>query len=197
MERQTSLITSTPLNKITNIILVKLRDDNLLVWKYDFLPLLKRYNAFSFIDDTGFCPPQFLTRVNERTQTVSPAYTLWKEEDQTTVLWINSTIYDTVFGHLSGASIAYNLWQLIEEKFAQTSTSHVIQLRTKLQNLKQGNLIISQFLSKLKKLTDALAAAGCIISDSDELVVTVSNGLHPDYAAFAKSIRVRSPPVTS
>lgn len=72
----------------------------------------------------------------------------------------------------------------------------MIQLRTKLQNLKQGNLIIPQFLSKLKKLTDALAAAGCIISDSDELVVTVSNGLHPDYAAFATSIRVRSPPVT-
>lgn len=193
---QNSLITSTPLNQIASIIHVKLRDNNFLVWKSAFLPLLKRFNALSFIDGSGFCPPQFLTRVNERNQTVNHAYTQWNIEDQTIILWVNSTISYTVFAHLTGASTAFDLWKQIEEKFSHTSSTHVIQLRTKLQTICQGNLTVSQFLSELKKITDALAAAGCIVSDS-KIVVTILNGLHADYAAFATSIRVRYPPVTS
>lgn len=139
-------------------------------------------------------PPQYLTHVNERNQVINPAYTKWNEEDQTIILWINSTISDTVFGHMAGASTAFDLWRLIEEKFAQTSSTHVIQLRTKLQTLRQGSLTISQFLSELKKLTDALVAAGCVVSNS-EILVTILNGLHPDYDALDTSIRVRSPPL--
>lgn len=102
-----SLITSTPLNQVAIIIPVKLRDDNFLMWKSSFLPLLKRYNAISFINGTGLCPPQFFDRVNERNQTFNPASTLWNKDVQAIILCrLSLALY---FGHLSGASTAFDL----------------------------------------------------------------------------------------
>lgn len=68
------------------------------------------------------------------------------------------------------------LWETIESRFSQSSPTHSIQLRVKLQSLKLGSGTVSTFLSQIKKVTDELYAAGSRIAD-DELVVIILNGL--------------------
>lgn len=69
-------------------------------------------------------------------------------------------------------------------------------MKTQLQQLKKGTNTISEYLQSFKSISDKLAAAGSVISDTD-LLVYILNGLPPEYDPFVTSVRIRSPPVTT
>ncbi|XP_026419409.1 uncharacterized protein LOC113315332 [Papaver somniferum] len=110
-------------------------------------------------------------------------------------MWIHSTISDSVIAHFSTSTTSHHLWSSIEERFSRASSTHSIQLRTKLLSITQGNKSIPSLNNEIKTLSDQLAAAGEIISDKELVVVTLKT-LHSDYIPFATAMRHRNPPVT-
>ncbi|RZC71320.1 hypothetical protein C5167_034525 [Papaver somniferum] len=110
------------------------------------------------------------------------------KDDSTILLWINSTISDVVIPYFTGSSTSYELWKSIEERFVRSSSTHSIQLHTKLMSLKQGDKTVSALLNEIKSISDQLAAAGSKIRNppvssielhnlliSEELIVSERN----------------------
>jgi hypothetical protein len=58
--------------------------------------------------------------------------------------------------------------------------ARIMQLKQQLQSLKKGADSISEFVSKLKAISDALAAAGEIVSDR-EMIMSLLNGVGHEY----------------
>lgn len=168
------------------ISLLKLKEDNFLTWKSLILALLTKFRATNYLTGTNVCLPQHIAAA------INPAYMLWKDEDSTITLLLYSTMSESVVPYFAGATSAFVLWMNIQNRFSQVSATHTIQLRTKLQSIRLGNGFITTYLSDIKKVVDALAAAGSIVSDS-EIVVTTLSGLSSSFDAFAMSIRVRYP----
>ncbi|XP_026397063.1 uncharacterized protein LOC113291784 [Papaver somniferum] len=188
-QRPTVRISTLPLNTIAHIIPLKLKDDNFITWKALMLPLFKKFQVEKFIDGSFPCPDQGTTRAQ------LAEYQDWIAEDTTLLLWIQSTIFDSIIGYVAGAATSRGLWLSIQEIFAHTSATHVIHIRTKLQSLKMSSFV-SKYLMEIKSLQDQLAVAGSQISDT-EMVVTILSGLPLEYHSFATSIRIRNPPVSS
>ncbi|XP_026442470.1 uncharacterized protein LOC113342020 [Papaver somniferum] len=188
-------IASLPLNTISNIIPLKLKDDKFLVWKTLITTLFRKFQVQNYLDGSS-CPVKFISRVFENRNIVNPLFTEREQEDSIILLWIQSAISDSVIGYVAGASTSHELWSNIERRFSKVSTTHAIQLRTRLQTIKQGTNSVSTLLADLKKIEDELVAASSPIFDT-EMVVIILSALSNDYASFSTSIRIRNPPVSS
>ncbi|XP_026396231.1 uncharacterized protein LOC113290857 [Papaver somniferum] len=188
-QRPNIRISTLLLNIIANSIPLKLKDDTLITWKALLLPFFKKLQVEKFIDGSFPCPDQGNTRAQ------LAEYQDWIAEDTIILLWIQSTISDSVISYVAGADTSRGLWLSIQERFSHTSATHVIQLRTKLQYLKMNSSVL-KYLMEIKNIQDQLAAAGSQISDT-EMVGTILSGLPLEYNYFATSIRIRNPPVFS
>jgi len=64
-----------------------------------------------------------------------------------------------------------------------------MQLKQKLHNVQKNKINISDYSTKVKNLTDALASIGAHVDDEDLVAMTL-NGLRKDYSQFRTSIAI-------
>lgn len=184
------------ISNIGSLISVKLENHNYLLWKSQFLPVLRAYGLVGFVDGSIMCPSEFLLDSNENpTKDVNPHYSSWIQQDQNVLCWINATLFEGVLAHVVGLKTARNVWEALERRFASLSWSRVIQLKTQLQNIKRGALTVTEYMKKIKHISDSLAAVLSPV-DEEDLIIHTLNGLPPDYAAFRTSIRTRASPLS-
>ncbi|KAL5731822.1 hypothetical protein ACHQM5_004515 [Ranunculus cassubicifolius] len=159
------------------------------------MPVLKSNSLLGFITGKSARPPQYLPTADEQTNNENPEYTKWVIKDQNLMIWLTGTISDPVLPYIVGCTSSKAVWDTLAKRFASKSRSQVIQLKTRLQNLKKGDQSIEDYFKSVKEISDLLAAAGSIVDDGD-LLVYILNGLPAEFDAFSTSIRVRSDDVT-
>ena len=85
------MITSNP--NITHFLNVKLDKRNYLLWRSQFLPLLKLHDLEGLVDETSPCPVRFLLSTEKDAQpTINPEYTRWIKLDQMLLCWLISSL---------------------------------------------------------------------------------------------------------
>ncbi|XP_026400553.1 uncharacterized protein LOC113296459 [Papaver somniferum] len=149
-----------------------------------------------YLDGSYPCLPKYTNARSQLNGIENSLYTDWIDEDSSIMMWLHSTISDSVIPYFSRATTSHELWVSIEERFARASSTHNIQLRTKLLSITQGNKPISTLINEIKSLSDQLAAAGEVISDKELVVITLI-ALNADYIPFDTSMRHLNPPITS
>ncbi|KAL5716461.1 hypothetical protein ACHQM5_018148 [Ranunculus cassubicifolius] len=184
-----------PIQNIATFVPIKLGKDNFNTWQSLFIPVLRSFNLISLVDGTSECPPSFITDSDGK-QIINPDYLEWQQLDQLIQIWINATVSEAYLPYIVGISSAQELWKTLETRFATLTRSHVLQLRSRLQAIRKGSSSITNYLQQIKEISDSLAASGNRINDYD-LVFHILNGLPSEYDAFATSIRVREPIVSS
>ncbi|PRQ50087.1 putative RNA-directed DNA polymerase [Rosa chinensis] len=179
------------------VIPVRLTETNYLLWKSVFLPVLHKYHLLSIVDGSEPCPPEKVLSPSGEL-ILNDAFVSWFERDQQLLIWINSTLSDSVLPYVIGCSHARDLWLNLEARFAGLSQAHLLHLKARLQTAKKGSLSMTAYLQLLKGYADSLAALGAPVSDSD-LVAYCLQGLTEEYSAFATALRTRMGilPVTS
>lgn len=121
-------ISKTPFNQLSNIIQLKLTENNYLTWKSLLLALFTKFPVADYVDGSRECPAKCTSRHNENNDHVNPAYTLWQDDDSTLILLINSTISDSVIPYFVAAQTFHELWNNIEGRFSQVSATHTIHV---------------------------------------------------------------------
>ena len=86
------------------------------------------------------------------------------------------------------------VWHTLEQALASTSNSRIMQLHGSLQDLRQGDDSVTQFLQKAKTLFDELAAAGRPISLTDSNLY-VFHELHGEFKDLVISLITRPDPL--
>lgn len=191
--------THTPTFLITNIsslISVKLDSHNYLLWKSQFIPVLRASGLQGFIDGSYSCPSEFVIDSDGKvTNEVNPQFSAWIQQDQNVLCWINATLSENVLAHVVGLGSARAVWTALERRFASLSRSHIIQLKTQLQSIKKGSQTVSEYIQRIKHISDSLAAVSNPIDD-DDLILYTLNGLPSEFGPFKTSIRTRSSPIS-
>lgn len=95
-----------------------------------------------------------------------------------------------VLVQVSSCEHAAELWTAITDMFSSQSRSRVLQLHSQLTREKKGEFSASAYYSKMKGVTDELAAIGKKIGD-DELINFILNGLDSDYHPFVSSVSIK------
>ena len=118
-------------------------------------------------------PPQFL-HDSSGDAILNPNYVAWFENDQNILIWINSTLSDSLIPYTVGVNSFRDLWSKLESRLAAASQSHVHELRSRLRTITKGDV-------------DALTSAGAPIEES-KLLYVILHGLLSDYDSFVDAI---------
>lgn len=96
---------------------------------------------------------------------------------------------------LIGTTIStHDAWSRLECIFSKRSYSHIIHLKNKLSSLSCGTLPISEFLLKIKIISNELTTLGTPPSDED-LLIYCTRGLGPAYKEVIIALRTRDTPI--
>ena len=155
-------ISSIKIQNIGSMVPIKLTTTNYLTWSALFALIFRRYNLISLIDGTMAAPPKYLLDSSgNRTATINPAYVAWFENDQNILIWINSTLSESLIPYTVGVTSARELLAKLESRLASVSQSHIHELRSSLRSIVKGESTAAQYLQKIEEIADA-ASAGAI-----------------------------------
>ncbi|KAJ4776116.1 hypothetical protein LUZ62_060373 [Rhynchospora pubera] len=169
---------------ITTPISLKLTHDNYLMWKAQVLPLIHGHNLTPFLSASSPNP----TFYNSGGQVeFNPSYLSWNRQDQLLLGWLRSSLSESVQAHVVSCSSTSSLWSTLQQQYAFTSRAKLMELKRQLQNISKGSNTCSVFLQQVRRLSDELSFIGTPVSD-DDLVLTVINGLGPEFNSFVAAI---------
>ncbi|CAM8950514.1 unnamed protein product [Rhodiola kirilowii] len=163
----TSPVSDNSLPTITHALTLKLDENNYPLWLAQIRPLIRSRRLLSIIDGTELCPPQFLppqtnspptdgspTSQSTAALEPNPAYDLWIQKDQMVLSWLTSSLTPPILSIVSWLDSAREVWIALERRFASTNQNRLLQLRSQLFRTMRGDLTISAYLDKIKRLAD-------------------------------------------
>ncbi|KAI3949981.1 hypothetical protein MKW92_017093 [Papaver armeniacum] len=156
------------------------------------LPLLHGRDLYKIVDPTVPLPKPTLTDATTDEETANPVYTQWLKTDQLLLSWINATLTEPILAQVVGLKTAREVWSFLESSFASNNYARTLQLRIQLHHMQKGNSTITDYLSKIKNISDSLAAAAQPVSEPD-LVLNALRELGPEYDSFTIAITARPP----
>ena len=108
---------STPIN-INHFVSLKLDRQTFLLWRAQFLPLLRGYELEGYVSAALPCPPKFLSSTDT---TINPNYITWQKQDNILLRWILSSLTEPVLTQVVGLSTSASVWQALDRMFASKS----------------------------------------------------------------------------
>ncbi|KAM1489753.1 hypothetical protein ACFXTO_032966 [Malus domestica] len=82
------------------------------------------------------------------------------------------------------------MWTCLHERFANMTTTSIVQMKIDLQNIKKESENIDAYLQRIKDARDQLAAVGVFISNED-IVILALRGLPLEFNTIKAVIRGR------
>ncbi|KAM2657198.1 hypothetical protein EV1_012593 [Malus domestica] len=182
---------SITIQNIGSMVPIKLTTTNYLTWSALFAPIFRRYNLTGIVDGSQVAPPKYLCDSSRnRTSILNPEFVSWNENDQNILIWINSTLSDSLIHYTVGVNSSRELWSKLESRLATASHSHIHELRSRLCTITKGESSAALFLQRIEEIADALASAGAPIDDSELISVTL-HGLPPEFDSFVDAVQFR------
>jgi len=169
------------------VISLKLTNTNYLYWCMQMLPYLIGEGVFSFVNGSNTCPSPHVLVGDGTSLQVNPLFLCWKQHDQLILSALLSSISIEVLHLVVGCQSSCSAWRTLEQALASTSNSCIMQLHSSLQDLRQGDELVTQFMQKAKALFDELAAAGRPVSLED-FNLYVFRGLRGEFKDLATSL---------
>ena len=106
-------------------------------------------------------------------------------------------LFGTITDHLAASisardSTARVAWLAVESQFLNNKETRALLLEAKFRNFVQGDLSISEYCRRLKKMADDLGVLGEVITDRT-LVLNVIRGLNDNFAHVGALLRHSRP----
>jgi hypothetical protein len=107
--------------------------------------------------------------------------------------WILNSLTDDLVEIVSSqGATARDAWLVVESQFLGNQETRAIQLETKFRNFVQGDLSVTEYCRRLKKMADDLTALGEVVTDRT-LVLNVLRGLNERFTHVGALMRRARP----
>jgi len=142
-------------------------------------------------------PPRYLTEDDRVVDRINPNYETWEVQDQTLLVWMQSTLSKSVLSRVLGSDHSYQVWDKIHEHFSLHTKTRARQFRTAMRAVTLDGKTIEEYLHKIKGFVDELAGVGVPVCH-EEYVDALLEGLSSDYALVVSVIesKKRTPSIT-
>lgn len=132
-------------NTVSKIVPINLSGNNFLSWKRNVRRALMAKNKLGFLDGTIKKPD-----VNDKD------FSRWMRSDYLVTCWLMNSMDTDIADNFTYVDNSEQLWSEVCERFGQTNGPQIYQLKKELDNLRQENLSVVVYFSKLKKCWDEL-----------------------------------------
>ncbi|GMJ04377.1 hypothetical protein HRI_004106900 [Hibiscus trionum] len=115
------------------------------------------------------------TVVGTSGDTVSnPIFLAYLKQDKLLASWLLSTIAPEVLHYLTGLTTSQSIWNALARRYGARSSSRLSALRHTLHSQKKRNLLVSEYLSKIKNICDTLNASGNVVTEQEQISVILA-----------------------
>ncbi|KAJ0649515.1 putative RNA-directed DNA polymerase [Helianthus annuus] len=193
MATSDSSSSSLPMAPLLHMITLKLSPSNYLYWKHQLLPLLASQKLVGHVDGSLPTPPA--TKSVDSKHVPNPDHTTWLENDQKTILIINSSLTEEAVVEILGLTSARQIWRSLEATYNNTSLERMHLLRDSLRQLSKSSSSVAEFGRKFKAICDQLAAIGQPVTETDKTHWFLC-GLGPTFESWSTAIRTNRDPLS-
>jgi K+-sensing histidine kinase KdpD len=125
----------------------------------------------------------------------NPAFELWKAQEQQVLSYLLTSISHDVLVQIAALPTTVTVWKHIEEAFASQSRAQAINTRMALVTTQKGTMTVTEYVTKMKSLTDDMTSAGKKLDD-EEIASYILAGLDYEYNHVVSSIMARVDPIS-
>ncbi|MCO5608621.1 hypothetical protein L7F22_062834 [Adiantum nelumboides] len=115
----------------------------------------------------------------------------WKQGKSKVMYWLSMSVSDSMMGYLESAPSLAIAWKSLENLNEDHTKVKKLQLKIELNTVKQSNMSINDYASKIKTITNSLGSIGVTI-DNDDVVASMLEGLGIEYKNFKSSMNTRA-----
>jgi hypothetical protein len=133
-------------NPGTPLVATTLKGENHRNWARSMRTALRAKSKLGFIDGSIKKPAK-----------TSPDFYNWEKADSMVMAWIINAVDPVLHGSISHASTAKDIWEDLEERFAQTNAPRIHQLWRMLCLMEyESDMTVTEYYTKFKSLLDEL-----------------------------------------
>nr|XP_016453895.1 PREDICTED: uncharacterized protein LOC107778192 [Nicotiana tabacum] len=141
------------------------------------------------------CPPLLISAQGTDVSTPNPAYSQWIQQGQMILSLLISSLSEETLPIAIGLNTSKAVWDALEAALSSSSNTRILNLHMQLQNLKQDDLTVTQYLHKAKLISDELAAAGRPLCLADQNIY-IFKELRYEFKDIVTTLSARPEPVT-
>ncbi|MCO5603962.1 hypothetical protein L7F22_058119 [Adiantum nelumboides] len=179
----------TPCTSLIGKLRLHVQGNNFLTWRFWMTNFLHGKGYWDYIegenDKAPRCPEENATSKEKK------ALKDWKQGKSKVMYWLSMSVSDSMMGYLESAPSPAIAWKSLEKLNEDHITVKNLQLKTDLNTVKQGNMSINDYASKIKAITNSLGSIGVTI-DEDDVVAAMLEGLGSKYKNFKSCMNTRA-----
>jgi hypothetical protein len=168
----------------------KLSKLNHATWKAQVLVTIHGTRLEGFLTDKIKKPEETII-TKEGDKVPNPKYEDWLATDQQVLSYILASISKEILTQVAAKPTAAEAWATIEMMFASKTRAHAVNTRLALATTCKGAMTVTEYIGKMRSLSDEMAAAGRPLED-EELVEYILTGLDEEYDSVVSSVISRS-----
>jgi hypothetical protein len=175
----------------------KLTRNNHTIWCAQVLTALRGARLEGFLTGKKKAPTEELEeKEGEKSITVpNPEYEDWLAGDQQVLSFILASISKEILVRVVTAPTTAEAWKILEEQLTSQTRVSTINTRMALATTWKGTLSLVEYLAKMQRLGNNMAAAEKPLED-DDLVMYILAGLDEDYDSVVNSVLARPQAIT-
>ncbi|KAH0708922.1 hypothetical protein KY290_010459 [Solanum tuberosum] len=161
---------------------------NFATWKAQFFMLMYGYNLFDHLDGTTPAPNRTIALGTNISP--NPAFLPWFRQDKLIQNALMASVEPIIASTVAIPDSAKSAWDALHTTYANKSQTRVFSLRDQLSCVTKDSRSITEYLHKIRSLSDELATAGGLVSNP-ELIVKILSGLGPEFREISAAIHAR------
>ena len=118
------------LPSFTHFLMVKLDNNNFLIWKQQVFSAIKGYGLQRFDFGGGEIPKRFFSQEDARFGRFNQEFLEWEQQDQLLMSWLLSSISEPILPLMVGCETSFQVWGKLEQYFTVQTKAKISQFKT-------------------------------------------------------------------
>lgn len=125
----------------------------------------------SMVDGTSYVPAENIT-INGKV-IPNPSFLEWKKKDQILWSWLHRTMSTPVFYQVIAYKTSRSLWESLNRSYTSQTNARYYQIKNDLATIRKGSFSISEYIERIRQLTNELSLIQQPMSDKDVIGVVL------------------------
>lgn len=149
---------------------VTLSSVNYFAWRAQVAAHLRIYGLMPYVEGTA-----------------TPNSPVFERQDQLVLAWLLSSSSAEVMLQITSLGKSSEVWEALQCLYSSSSRTREMFLRLDLRMVQKGSMSMIEFLTKVNRMLEMLAACGEKMETRD-VILNVLNALGPEYEPFVTSV---------
>ncbi|XP_004298166.1 PREDICTED: uncharacterized protein LOC101305751 [Fragaria vesca subsp. vesca] len=161
-----------------------LNGDNFSGWKRAMVRALNSKKKLGFVNGSIKAP----------SETADPnGYAIWSRCNDMVHSWIVNSCDPEIAESVTYYPTAYEVWEDLHERFSQANATRIFEIQRDINSLRQEQLSVSVYYTKLKALWDELSTLDATQQTDQQKLMQFLMGLNETYQAIRGQILLMKP----